>query len=75
MRPKPKVTVDIGLPLAVDARWGGGEVFCYDDSGRIREVGIENLCGESDFDPSVGGWVGVYPEGAPHHTRCSPDCR
>eukprot|EP01051_Picozoa_sp_SAG22_P009981 SAG22_NODE_870_length_6749_cov_2.083308_3_plen_412_part_00 len=47
------ITVDIGLPVAIDERWGGGEVFRFDDSGRISEVGVENLVGESDFDPSV----------------------
>lgn len=47
-----RITVDIPLPVAIDARWGGGEVVKYDDSGRIEQCGVENLRGESDFDRS-----------------------
>ena len=48
-----RVTVDIPLPVAIDTRWGGGELVKYEDSGRIAQCGVENLRGESDFDRSI----------------------
>ncbi|MFA6471861.1 MAG: hypothetical protein WCU00_07455, partial [Candidatus Latescibacterota bacterium] len=37
----------------IEERWGGGEVIKYTDSGRITQVGVENLRGISDFDPNI----------------------
>ncbi len=48
-----RVTVDAPLTCAIETPWGGGEVIPYTDPGRISQVGIENLRGESDFDPAV----------------------
>ncbi|MHB9029530.1 MAG: hypothetical protein ACYC9O_12240 [Candidatus Latescibacterota bacterium] len=48
-----RITVDVSLPIAIEARWGGGELVKFTDSGRISQVGVENLRGESDFDRSV----------------------
>jgi hypothetical protein len=46
------ITVDAPIFTAVDKQWGGGEIFKYDDA-RIEQVGIENLRGISEYDPSV----------------------
>ncbi len=46
------LTIDAPITCAIEGRWGGGEVCLADDSGRIREVGIESLHAESEFDRS-----------------------
>ena len=46
------LTIDAPITCAVERRWGGGEVVKYEDAGRIENVGIENLRGVSEFDPS-----------------------
>ncbi len=46
------ITVDAPIFTAIDARWGGGELLKYNDN-RIEQVGIENLRGISDYDPTV----------------------
>ena len=46
------ITVDAPIFTSVDERWGGGEVYKYDDA-RIENVGVENLRGISEYDPSV----------------------
>ena len=46
------ITLDVGVPIAIEERWGGGVLFKYRE-GRIHNCGILNLRGESDFDPSV----------------------
>lgn len=48
-----QITIDAPIFCAIDTRWGGGEVYKYDDSGRIENVGIENLRGISEYDPTV----------------------
>jgi len=47
-------TVTINAPIfcAIETRWGGGELLKYADD-RIEQVGIENLRGVSEYDPSV----------------------
>jgi hypothetical protein len=45
--------VDAPVFCAIDKRWGGGEVVKYTDEGRIELIGIENLRGISEYDPSV----------------------
>jgi len=47
-----RITVDAPLGCAIDAQWGGGEIWQVTDL-RIQQVGVENLHGESEFDPSV----------------------
>lgn len=37
------VTLDVPLPMAFDARYGGGTVAPYTWPGRIRQLGVENL--------------------------------
>jgi hypothetical protein len=46
------ITVDAPVFTAVDSRWGGGEILKYNDE-RIEQVGIENLRGISEYNPSV----------------------
>lgn len=46
------ITVDAPIFTAIDERWGGGELFKYNDN-RIEQVGIENLRGISDYNPTV----------------------
>jgi len=48
-----RITVDAPLTCAIESRWGGGEIIPYNDLGRISQVGVENLRGESDFNRSV----------------------
>ncbi len=47
------ITIDAPVMCAIEKRWGGGEVIKYSDSGRIEKVGVENLRGVSEFDPTV----------------------
>ena len=46
------ITIDAPIFCAIENRWGGGELVKYTDE-RIDQVGIENLRGISEFDPSV----------------------
>lgn len=47
------ITIDAPITCAIEKRWGGGELMKYEDPGRIEKVGIENLRGISEFDPTV----------------------
>jgi hypothetical protein len=47
------ITVDAPITCAIEKRWGGGEVMKYEDSGRIENVGVENIRAISEFDPTV----------------------
>jgi len=47
------ITVDAPITCSIDQRWGGGMVMKYDDSGRIENVGVENIRAMSEYDPSV----------------------
>ena len=47
-----RITIDVPLTTSIEAEWGGGEIASYTDAGRIEQVGVENLRGVSDFDPS-----------------------
>lgn len=46
------ITIDAPIFTAIEARWGGGEILKFNDE-RIEQVGIENLRGISEYDPSV----------------------
>ena len=46
------ITIDAPLTCAIEKKWGGGEVMKYEDPGRIERVGVENLRGMSEFDPT-----------------------
>lgn len=44
-----EVFIDNPIVMAMDAKYGGGEVYRYSFDGRISEVGIENLWLESEY--------------------------
>jgi hypothetical protein len=46
------ITIDAPVFTAIESRWGGGEIYKYNDE-RIEQVGIENLRGISEFNPAV----------------------
>jgi hypothetical protein len=46
------ITIDAPVFTAIESRWGGGEILKYNDE-RIEQVGVENLRGISEYDPSV----------------------
>jgi hypothetical protein len=48
-----RISIDAPITCAIEARWGGGEIWRYDDSGRIERAGVENLRGVSEFDARV----------------------
>lgn len=48
-----QITIDAPIVCAIEQKWGGGEVLAYDTSQRISQIGIENLRGDSEFDPKV----------------------
>ena len=52
-RPGNTITIDAPITCAIEKRWGGGEILKYDNAGRIEKVGVENLRGVSEFDPTV----------------------
>ncbi|MHB9029529.1 MAG: hypothetical protein ACYC9O_12235, partial [Candidatus Latescibacterota bacterium] len=48
-----RITVNIPLVCAIEARWSEGELVKYTDTGRITQIGVENLRGISDYDPNI----------------------
>ncbi len=44
-----KVFIDNPIVQALDAQYGGGEIYKYSFEGRIREIGVENLYMESVY--------------------------
>jgi len=46
------ITVDAAIFTAIETRWGGGDIVKYTDK-RIEQVGVENLRGVSEYDPTV----------------------
>ena len=44
-----KVYIDNPVMQALDAQYGGGEIYKYTFNGRIREIGVENLYMESVY--------------------------
>jgi len=62
-----RVTWDVPITTALEAELGGGWIAGFDWPGRIRRVGIENLCLESAHDPDRPldedhSWHGVTME-------------
>ncbi len=47
------IEVDAPITCAIETPWGGGEVRSYENPGRISQVGIEDLRGDSEFDRSI----------------------
>lgn len=48
-----RISFDAPLVNALQAEFGGGSVYRYEWPGRIEQVGVEHLRGESEFDPAV----------------------
>jgi hypothetical protein len=46
------ITVDAPIFCAIETPWGGGVIYKYNDE-RVEQVGVENLRGISEFNPSV----------------------
>ena len=46
------ITLDAPIFTAIEKRWGGGALYKYTEE-RIEQVGIENLRGVSEYDPSI----------------------
>lgn len=56
------VTLDNPVMMQMSERYGGAELFKYRYPGRISEVGIIDLCLDSEFDhyeDNQHGWIGV----------------
>lgn len=48
--------------MQMDKKYGGGEVYKYTFNGRISEVGVSDICIESEFEnyeDTQHGWIGV----------------
>nr|WP_121271975.1 hypothetical protein [Pedobacter schmidteae] len=57
-----KITIDNPIVMAMEAQYGGGEVFKYEYKGRLKEVGVENIYFESEYAHDTDedhGWIAV----------------
>jgi len=45
-----KIFIDNPIVMAMETKYGGGEIYKYSFDGRISHVGIENLYCESEFE-------------------------
>lgn len=57
-----KITVDNPVVMAMEAQYGGGEIFKYEYKGRLKEVGIESILFESDYANDTDedhGWIAL----------------
>ena len=57
-----EITVDAPVVQAIEDRYGGGSIYKYTAGPRIRQVGIENLWLESEYDSpydETHGWNGI----------------
>jgi hypothetical protein len=57
-----KIFIDNPIVMAMETKYGGGEIFKYSFDGRIEKVGIENLCLESEFESDTAenhGWDAI----------------
>jgi hypothetical protein len=55
-----RVTVDAPLTNAFEQKYGGGTLYKYTYAGRIAQVGVEDLRGDSDYKSATDedhGWV------------------
>ena len=54
------ITVDAPLPQTFESQYGGGQIWRYTWSGRIQQVGIEDIYGFSDYasnEDELHGWT------------------
>lgn len=62
-----RLFIDNPVVMQMDWKYGGGDVYKYKFDGRINEVGVSDLCLESEFDDyedTQHGWIGVQIEKA-----------
>ena len=64
-----RITIDAPIVHAMEQKYGGGAIFHYETSGRVTEVGIENLRLISEFAAPVPG----HPYGDPAKTKKAED--
>lgn len=56
------VYIDNPVVMQMSDKYGGGELYKYTFDGRISEVGVRDLCLDSEFDDyedTKHGWIGV----------------
>lgn len=57
-----RIYIDNPVVMQMEEKYGGGEIFKYTFEGRISEVGVCNICLESEFEhyeDTEHGWIGV----------------
>jgi len=57
-----KIFIDEPIVMAMETKYGGGEIFAYTLNGRISNVGIENLYCESEYTSDTAenhGWDAI----------------
>jgi hypothetical protein len=57
-----RISIDNPVVMAMEKKYGGGEIYKYSFDGRIAEVGIENLEFESEFANHYDedhGWIAI----------------
>jgi hypothetical protein len=60
-----KIFIDNPIVMAMETKYGGGEIFKYGFDGRINNVGVENLYCESEYQTDTSenhSWDAVYFE-------------
>lgn len=58
-----RVFIDNPVMMAMEKKYGGGEIYKYTFEGRIRQVGVENLLLESEYmndEDEDHGWTGIF---------------
>jgi hypothetical protein len=63
------ITVDAPLPQTFESKYGGGQIWRYTWTGRIQQVGIEDLDGFSDYTGSTDeahAWSFIQMTGVQH---------
>lgn len=62
-----RIFIDNPVVMQMDQKYGGGDIYKYIFAGRIEEVGISDLCLESefeDYEDTQHAWIGVQIEKA-----------
>lgn len=73
-----KLYIDNPIVMQMEEKYGGGDVFKYEFPGRISEVGISNLCLESefkDYEDTHHAWIGIQIDKAENCWVRNVTCR
>lgn len=57
-----RVYIDNPIVMQMSHKYGGGEIYKYTFDGRISEVGVMDICLDSefeDYEDTQHGWIGV----------------